>query len=242
LLGIVQPNYFAQDHHHLMKNLADNPWINIGLNVVAPSLILSKLSDPDRLGQITALVLALSLPLAHGLYGFYKTRKANFFSIVGLVSVLLTGGIGLVAPSKEWMIAKEAGVPLLLGFGVAYSERTKKPLVKMFLNQVLRLDDVEIAFAEAGKKGDFTKHMRRSSWMLAGSFVVSSVLNFALAIAVLEGGPGSVEFNQSLGKMTALSFPVIAIPMMVIVVAIMLSLFKSIKEATSRDVESFLRQ
>ena len=43
-------------------------------------------------------------------------------------------------------------------------------------------------------------------------FFLSSLLNYLLAVIILTAEPGTVAFNEQLGKMTALSFPVIALP------------------------------
>lgn len=38
--------------------------LNLGLNIVAPSLVLTKLSAPDALGPVAALLVALAFPWA----------------------------------------------------------------------------------------------------------------------------------------------------------------------------------
>jgi hypothetical protein len=59
---------------------------------------------------------------------------------------------------------------------------------------------------------------------------------------ILKGEPGSVEFNESLGKMTALSFPVISIPMLIMVGVIIYILVHSIKKYTSLELEDIVKQ
>lgn len=220
----------------------ENPWINILLNVIVPALILTKLSDPQYLGQLWALIIALAFPLGYGLYDYLQRRKLNFFSALGLVSVLLTGGIGLFQLNKSWMVAKETSIPLLMGLAVVISQKTRFPLVKTFLNQVLDLTKIREAFDEHNQALRFDQCLNRSSWMLASSFFLSAALNYILAIRILEGEAGSVEFNESLGRMTAWSFPVISLPMMIIVGGVMVYLFKTIKEVTEKEFEEFIRQ
>ena len=59
--------------------------------------------------------MALFFPVAYGAYDFLRRRKWNFLSILGAVSALLTGGIGLMPGGSVNMFAlKEATVPYLL--------------------------------------------------------------------------------------------------------------------------------
>lgn len=220
----------------------ENPWVNISLNVIIPALILTKLSDPKYLGQLWALVIALAFPIGYGAYDYFQRRKWNFFSALGLISVLLTGGIGLFQLNKSWMVAKETAIPLAMGLAVVISQKTRFPLVRTFLNQVLDLTKIREAFDEHGEGARFEKCLGLSSWMLAASFFLSAFLNYILAVQILTGDAGSVEFNESLGKMTAWSFPVISLPMMFMVGGVMFYLFKTIKDVTEKDFEEFIRQ
>ena len=74
----------------------ENLLLNIGLNIAVPVIILTWFSDEGRLGPVLALVIALAFPLAYGLYDFGVRGGFNFYSAIGFVSVLLTGGIGLL--------------------------------------------------------------------------------------------------------------------------------------------------
>lgn len=220
----------------------ENPWVNLIINVILPSVILTKLSAPDRLGQVVALALALGLPILYGAYDYFTRRKHNFLSIIGLISVLLTGGIGLFQLNKSWMIAKETIIPLIMGLAVYLSEYTKYPLLKTLLSQGLDLPKMRLVFEEHHAAARFDRLLKQASWGLFLSFIVSAILNYGLAVFILEGEPGSVQFNESLGKMTALSFPVITIPMMVFMGAIMFYLIKTIQQVTGQSIEAFILQ
>ncbi|MDG2124814.1 MAG: hypothetical protein P8J87_14010, partial [Verrucomicrobiales bacterium] len=58
----------------------ENALVSLLLNVVLPGLILNFLSNPDRLGPLNALFVAISLPVGYGIYDAYTRRKLNFFS------------------------------------------------------------------------------------------------------------------------------------------------------------------
>ena len=92
-----------------------------------------KLSGDDALGASTALIVALSFPLGWGLFERLKYRKFNFIALLGLISVLLTGGIGLLQLDPQWLAVKEAAIPGLIGIAVLVSTRTRYPLIRTLL-------------------------------------------------------------------------------------------------------------
>ncbi|MDE2993073.1 MAG: MFS transporter, partial [Chloroflexota bacterium] len=103
------------------KARRENPLLNIGLNIALPAIVLMQLSREDRLGPVYGLLLALAFPVGYGLYDFAARRGFNFYSALGFVSVLLTGGIGLLKLPVEWLAIKEAAVPFIAGIAVLVS-------------------------------------------------------------------------------------------------------------------------
>ena len=72
------------------------PMIDLLVSIVLPSVILMKFSGDEDLGASTALIIALSFPIGWGLFELVKYKKFNFIALLGLISVMLTGGIGLL--------------------------------------------------------------------------------------------------------------------------------------------------
>ena len=194
----------------------ENIWLNLGFNILVPTLLLIKgrkiwerfAEVPDG-ADFWIFVVALAFPLAYGIYDLASRRKWNLFSIIGVLSVALTGGIGLMKFSREWMIVKEGAVPLMLGAAVLVTAATKKPLAKIIM-------------------------MNES--------VLSSVLNFALASYIFKSETGTAEFNAEVGRMTALSFPVIVLPTMVILMFAMFRLFGAITRLTGLSLDEAMAQ
>ena len=122
----------------------ENLLISIVFNIVIPVLILSKFTTEDRLGPIWGVVVALLFPISFFFYDYFKQKKTNFISIIGFVSILLTGVIGIFEFPSEWLAYKEAAVPLLIGIAVLISLKTPFPLVKKLLYQEEILDVEEI--------------------------------------------------------------------------------------------------
>jgi len=65
---------------------------NLAFNIVIPVLIMTKLSGEDSLGPAWSIVAALIWPIAYGLWDLKQSGKVNAFSILGIISVILTGG------------------------------------------------------------------------------------------------------------------------------------------------------
>ncbi|GMG87483.1 VC0807 family protein [Biformimicrobium ophioploci] len=215
---------------------------NLALNILIPTLILTKASGEDMLGTKWAIVVALAFPLAYGARDLLRSGKVNFFSALGVISICLTGGISLLELDAKYIAIKEAAIPGLLGIATVISLYTPWPLVKTLLynDRVLQVERIARALAEKGNSARFDQTLSHASWMIAGSFFVSSTLNYLLAKILLVSPPGTEAFNEELGKMTALSFPVIALPAMLILMATMFFLFRRITRLTELTLEEIV--
>lgn len=215
---------------------------NLLLNIVVPTIILSKFSGEDHLGIKMGIVVALAFPLVYGAKDFITRRKLNAFSALGFVSILLTGGISLLELDPQYIAIKEAAIPALIGIATLISLKTRYPLVKTFLynDKVLKVDKVALALREHNNQEAFERTLQNVSYLIAGSFFLSSFLNYVLAKVILVSPAGTVEFNAELGKMTALSFPIIAVPAMVVMMAALFYLFRRIKQLTQLGLDDVL--
>jgi hypothetical protein len=221
----------------------ENLLINLVFNILIPTLVLSKLSKDTLLGPVVGLVVALAFPLGYGVWDFFERRKTNFVSIIGFVSVLLTGGLGLMQVGGMGFAIKEAAVPMVIGMAVLFSLKSKTPLVRSMLynEQVIDVERVDAVLAEKGNRRQFDRLMLEASWLLAGSFLVSAALNFGLARYLLKSPAGTAEFNAELGKMHFLSWPVIVIPSMAMMMFALWRLLTGIKRITGMELDAIFR-
>lgn len=221
-----------------------NAFLNLLVNIAFPAIILNKFSDPSKLGPVVALLIALSLPVLYGAWEFFTTRHHNFISILGFASILLTGGLGLFQVDGLWFAVKEAAIPGLIALVTLVSLKTSKPLVKMVLynDRIINVDAVEAALDSRGSREGFSKLMFNTTLVLAGSFIVSSILNFALAMWILKSPAGTPQFNEELGRMTALSYPVIVLPSLLVMMVAVWMLIRGLKHLTGLEMEQILSE
>jgi hypothetical protein len=218
--------------------------LNLLCNIILPTVILTKLSNDAYLGIKLAIIVALAFPLIYGLHDFITRGKLNFFSGLGILSVTLTGGISLLEMDAIYIAIKEASIPGVLGIATLLSLKTSQPLIHTLIlnDKVFEVGRINQALKENGCHSEFDRLLINASWILAGSFFLSSLLNYLLAVIILTAEPGTVSFNEQLGKMTALSFPVIALPAMAVMMGNIFYLFRGIKKLTGLDLESILKQ
>jgi hypothetical protein len=219
-----------------------NPLIEIAITIIVPAVVLMKLSGTSSLGPLRALALALAFPIGWGLWDGWRRRKLNWLSVLGVVSTLLTGGIALLALNAQWLAVKEAAVPALIGLVILVSAWTKSPLIHLlvFNASLFNIERVETALQEKQNSAAFEERLRAGTILLAGTFFFSSVANYLLARWVVNSPAGSEAFNEELGRLTLLSYPMIAIPSMLMMMGLLYWLAREARRLTGLDIGDML--
>jgi len=215
--------------------------LSLVLNIVLPTVIMMRFASEDKLGPVNALLVALAFPLIYGVYGMVKERKIGWMPVVGLVSILISGGVGLLKLPAEWIAVKEATIPLILALAILISAWIGKPLARLFLNQILDKDRVYAALEERGTADEYERRTAVATWLLASAFLLSAVLNFVLARVVVTADGGTQQYTEQLGRMTALSFPVITIPVFIVLTITIFYIMNTVSKLTGLESEDVLR-
>lgn len=229
------PRSGPQDHK-------PRPLVDLLVSLLIPSLILMKFSGEAQLGADRALMLALAFPLGWGLFELIRYRKFNFIALLGLVSVLLTGGIGLLKLDNQWLAIKEAAVPGLIGIAVLVSTFTPYPLIRtlMFNKSLVNVDKIHERLEGSGNTQRFEARLRKATYWFSGTFFFSSVMNYVLAKWIVVSPSGSEAFNAELGRMNLLSYPMIAIPSMIMLLGIFYYLWRTIHGLTGLEIDDVM--
>jgi len=219
-------------------------FVELLFSIFVPAMILKHLSGEEMLGPSLALIFALSFPIALGVHGFIKEKKVGFIPAIGFLNTLLTGGIGLLKLPSEYIAYKEAAVPLVFALAVLITTYTKRPLIRVFLYNDMIMDTRKVGnrLAELRKEAEFDLVMIKATWMMAGSFVLSAILNFILAKWIVVSESGTDAFNDELGTLTLYSFPMIALPCMIITLFAMFYVFGNIRKLTGYELEEVMNQ
>ncbi len=225
------------------KQSKDKPFLNLLLNIVIPVIILTKFSDESELGPLWGLIIALAFPVGYGIFDFIKEKKTNVLSVLGLISVLITGVIGLLELNARWIAIKEAAIPFVIGLIVIISTRSSYPLIEklLFNESVINKDLIDQRLEEEDKKNEFAIKLKKASYWMGVSFFFSAVLNFILATIIVKSPSGTVAFNEEIGRMTAYSFPVIALPSTILLMIILFYLFRMVKSLTGLKDEEIIK-
>lgn len=246
------------------KTHQEHPLANILVNVLIPVIALGALSkDPGamdakfwHIGPVKAMIAALAPPLGYGVWHFVKTRKFNFFSGIGLFSVLLTGGLTIYLWNRDGTVKehagllfaiKEASIPLVLGIAVFLSRRTSTPLVNVFLynDSLFDIPRIEKRIEEEDRRPDYERLLDRANVMFAGSFFLSSALNIGLVLWFFQGfdpaSTGAREvYNGIVGKITGWGFAVIGVPLLGVLYVTLRQLLQGLRSLTGLKEEELL--
>lgn len=224
------------------KQKQGNPLASVLLNVVVPVVILTIFSKEKYLGPLWGLIIALVFPIGYGLRTLIRERKCDMLSIIGVVSVFLTGIFGVLKLPPQWIACKEAAVPFGIGLAVIISLKTPYPLIKSILmnDQIFDVDLLHARLREKGTEMLFEKRLVWLTFGLASSLFLSSMLNYVLAKVLLKSEPGTEAFMAELGKMTGLSYPVIVVPSMIVMGFVFWGLVRTLNSLTGLKMEDML--
>lgn len=221
---------------------------NILFNIFLPVMILNK-GHKFGLSPFQALMIGLAFPLCFGLYSLFKEKKVNYISVLGLTNILFSGILTVLALDGIWFAVKEALFPLLIGVFVFISSKSQKPFFKtLFLNpSAFNVNEIENKLDTSEKQTQFQILMKSATQWLAGSFLISALLNFLLAIYIFKPLPESLsvtekqeQLNQQLSQMTMYSMPVILIPSLIFVGLILYFSFKKTSQMTGLKFDEML--
>lgn len=237
----------------------ENPLVNIIVNVLLPTIVLSKLSKEGdafyQVGPTLAMAIALALPLGYGAWHWLKHKKLNIFSCVGLGAILLTGIITIYlwkSESAKPHVAlifglKEAIQPLILGSLFLITRHASSPLFRTFIynDAIFDVKRIEKSVAEKSNISEYEGLIWKCTLLFFGSFCISAVLNLGLSYYFLgDLLPTTSDwrevYNDKVAKITFWGFIVIAGPMMIIGGYILYMMVNGLEKLTGLDKETLL--
>ena len=89
----------------------------------------------------------------------------------------------------------------------------------------------------AQREAEFEGRLMRASYFFAGTFLFSAIMNYILARWIVTSPSGTQAFNEELGRMTLVSYPMIAIPSMLMMFGIFYYIWRQVRAMTSLETE-----
>lgn len=221
---------------------------NIIFNIVLPTIILNK-GHKVGLDARYSVLLAFSFPFFFSLKSWFKYKKLNFISLLGLLNVTVSGTLTILALGGLWFAVKEAAFPLLIGMFVLASSWTKGPFFESLfmnpnafdqnkINQFLNTDE---------KRNDFHKLMVHATRFLSISFLMSATLNYFLALKIFTPLPESLTeiqkqelLNEQLSHMNLYALGVIMVPSIIFLAGLLYYVFHRIHKITGLKTDDLL--
>ncbi len=232
-----------------IRKKQESPWNNLIFNILLPVLILNKSANIGISSPLVALLIALSFPLIYGIWDYVSRKQKNYISLLGIISVLLSGGFAVLKLDGFWFVVKEASIPLMLGIFVLASAFSKKSIVRMiFFNPtVMNVDLIQEKLIERNEEQSFNLHLRNTTFILSGSLLLSAFLNYVVAVSVfkeidktLSANMQTQILNEQIAEMTWVSYLVIFLPSLLCMGVMLWYLFHGIKKYTGLKFEEVM--
>lgn len=226
----------------------ENSFTHIFFNIIVPVIILNK-GHKYGLDPRAAVLIALSFPLFFTLKSWFFSKKINFVSLLGLLNVMISGALTLLALGGIWFAVKEAAFPLLIGGFVLGSSWSTKPFFQtLFMNPTtFDIEKVNERLSTDEKRDQFLDLMKKTTRWLSVSFLMSAFLNFVLAIRIftpladsLTDSQKQETLNEQLSHMTLYSLGVILLPSMLFLGGLLYYTFKRINTLTGLTTDELL--
>ena len=225
------------------KTTQPNAIAELVLTVVLPSVVLDYMSEPQRLGPYWALVVSMLFPIGFGIWCWVHHSGWNALSGLGLVTVLLSGGLGLLKLDSFWFAVKESAMPVILGLAFPMSHRWGKPLINTLIMQpqVLNVRSLTEALAEPAKQSAYDASLLRASWSLGMGMIISAAANFFLALWLLQGKePGTPAFVKGVGTLNWSSTLVVGAMLIGIMLLVMVRFLREVQQVTGLERDDLL--
>jgi hypothetical protein len=86
----------------------------------------------------------------------------------------------------------------------------------------------------------FENRLMKATYLIAASFAFSATMNYILAKWIVVSPAGTPAFNEELGQLTLYSYPMIALPSMIMMMGIFYYLWRTIHDLTGLKLEEVL--
>jgi hypothetical protein len=112
----------------------------------------------------------------------------------------------------------------------------------LYNRSLLNVERIQAALEGRGNTAAYERRLLKATYLLAGTFFFSAIMNYLLASWIVTSPAGSAAFNAELGRLTLLAYPVIAIPSALMLLWILHMLWRTIHGMTGLTLDQVLAQ
>jgi MFS family permease len=197
------------------------------INVFLPLLVLTKFSGEEQLGATGGLILALAFPIVYEAYNIYKRRRVSMLSVFAIGGILITGIIGLLGLSENWLALRRSIIYAVGAAGILGSMAINKPVMVLLVKQVVDFNKVKMAVKARGNTRKLNKSLRLSGYAASAGLLATAAASFVLTKAIIVSPAGTTGFNEEYARLRVISTFAVTLPLIVgLVIIISLMIFK----------------
>lgn len=218
------------------------PSVQLAIGFVIPTIILLFYSDESKLGPLWSMALALAFPVVLELFSFVTGRKASLLSLFAIVGILLIGVISLLGLNEQWLGVRRAAIYVAGAFVVAFIMRYKPEWVDRTLETVLDMPAIRTAAHKQSSMKAVDRVLAHRLWLFAGLLLVVGVWSYILTLIVMTAPTGSSAFNAEYAQLRLLSLPLVSLPFLIGLVAILVSAMGRLEKLTGLESDRLLKK
>jgi len=228
-----------------MKNVIKTI-VDIVMGAVVPIIILDRFSGPERLGAVTAYIVAALVPVAWVFVDlFFVTKKFNFItSYVGFSSIV--GGLLTFWFVDGLLYAIKDTIGLLIRVLIfSGSVIVGRPILKYFFIQALNADTPakEQSLNQLFEEPSVDRSFGAATWIVVVETAIAAVVNFYLNLRMVLAAFGTEAFNQQVAQVNAITRVALSVPSMLAFMIAMWMMYRAVyrhlpSEAGKSQLES----
>lgn len=206
------------------------------MGAVFPILILNNLTEP--LGAPTAYVLAALVPVGWVFTDlFFITRRFNFITSYIGVTALANGLLAFWFVDGILFAFKDSAAAIVSFLVFGGSLLIGRPAMQFFATQALNPDtrEREDALRRLWREPPVYRALYAGTWIVLVENVLTGILNFFLNYTIVVAPFGSLEFNQQVAQVNAITRVVMPIVSMVAVGAAIWLVYRALYRQLPRE-------
>ncbi|MCS7001874.1 MAG: hypothetical protein NZ518_03395 [Dehalococcoidia bacterium] len=187
--------------------------LDIVMGAVLPILILNYLSEP--LSAPVAYVVSALVPVGWVVVDLLLiTKRFNFITTFVGLSAITRGALAFWFVDGVLYAIKDTASTIVAVVLMVAMVAARRPILQFFVTQGLGPDtpERERLLGEALREPSVWRAMLGGAWLMIAANVVTGVANFALNVMIVTAPFGTIQFNEQVAQVNAITRVALAVP------------------------------